>query len=91
MLSYCPTPPEEKIIQFRWNTPLFLQKPTLPSEICQLVAPCPTYPIKPSRLFQDYLEQDQDKDKENLTLYKRLDLIRESWHANSLVGINLNE
>ena len=52
-----PMSPEEEIIEFRWNTPpLILQEPTLPSEICQLIAPCPTYPIKPSRLLQDYLE-----------------------------------
>ena len=87
-----PMSPEEEIIEFRWNTPpLILQEPTLPSEICQLIAPCPTYPIKPSRLLQDYLEWDQDEDEDNLNLYKRLDLIRESWHANSLVGINLDE
>ena len=52
-----PIPPEEEIIEFRWNTPpLLFQELTLPSEICQLIIPCPTYPIKPSRLLQDYLE-----------------------------------
>ena len=90
MHSHCPMLPEEEIIEFRWNTPpLLLQEPTLPSEICQLVTPCPTYPIKPSRLLQDYLEWDQDEDVDNLNLYKRLDLIKESWYIDSLVGINL--
>ena len=86
----CPTPPEKKIIKFRWNTPpLLLQEPTLPLEIHQLIAPCPTYPIKPSRLLQDYLEWDQDEDEDNLNLYKRLDLIKKPWYTDSLVGINL--
>ena len=85
-----PTPLEEEFIEFRWNTPSFLlQEPTPPPEICQLIAPHPTYPIKPLRLLQDYLKWDLDLDKDNLNLYKRLDLIRESWHADSLVGINL--
>ena len=85
-----PTPPEEEIIEFRWNTPpLLLYEPTAPSEIHQLTATCPTYPIKPLRLLQDYLEQDQDEDEDDLNLYKRLDLIREPWYADSLVEINL--
>ena len=90
MHPHHPTPPEEEIIKFRWNTPfLLLQEPTLPPEIHQFVAPHPTYPIKPSRLLQDYLEQDQDKDEDDLNLYKRIDLIREPWYADSLVEINL--
>ena len=51
--------------------------------------PHPTYPIKSLRLLQDYLEWDQDEDEDDLNLYKRLDLIKESWHADSLVEINL--
>ena len=88
MQSCCPTPPKEEIIKFRWNTPpLLLQESTLPSEIC-----CCTSPYlfnKPLRLLQDYLEWDQDKEEDDLNPYKRLDLIKEPWHANSLVEINL--
>ena len=90
MYPCCPTPPKEEIIEFRWNTPpLLLQESTLPPEICQLVAFCPTYSIKLLRLLQDYLKQDQDKDEDDLNLYKRMNLTREPWHADSLVGINL--
>ena len=85
-----PMPSEEEIIKFRWNTPpLLLQEPTPSPEICQLVTPCPTYPIKSLRLLQDYLGWDQEKDKDDLNLYKRMDLIKEPWHTDSLVGINL--
>ena len=90
MFSCCPMPLKEKFIEFRWNTPpLLLQEPTPPPEIHQLATLHPTYPIKPSRLLQDYLEWDQDENKVNLNLYKRMDLIKEPWHADSQVEINL--